>query len=151
MSRILFDADSAVVLRDPTDDAEASTAWEATYFDLNVADGQVPYEQVDVLIRVTEAEIATGDETYTIQVRTSDDGSGSNTVVVGQVPTFGASGASVPEVTVPFNYVVRLDMPSIRKIDTDAAYLNVGVTVAGTVATGVKYGAYLIPVPPNGR
>lgn len=131
-SSLIFDTETAVTLRDVTDGAETASAAE-----VGVAFDPDNYDYVVVAINVTAIDSADADETYVLTVESDTAAAETNNVAQATLPNIRAIGTGM--------YQVVLHAGTIKKLDSDAAYLRVKATLGGTTPS-ITYGAWLAPV-----
>ena len=95
----------------------------------------------DVVIDLTACEIASGDEIYTVSIEASNDADmNSNSVCLGR-KTF---GNAVLPMDNSLNTIGRYVIPFRNEENgTLYRYVRLHTTVAGTVATGINYSAFI--------
>lgn len=138
--------DAALQLKDAglvAADAAATVGGSAKILDLGV--GLV---EGDVIIDVSEIEIATGDERYTIIAQFSNSATFASGIVIGScIPmgdgstigtAFGGSGVDVDDVVGRYILPIRNE-----RNGTWYRYLRLWTDVAGTLASGIGYTAFL--------
>jgi hypothetical protein len=137
-TRATYDAD--LVLK--TAGLIAASAAVATIVDLG--DGDI---MGDVIVDVSACEVATGDESYMVVAQFSDKSDFADTIINGAVLPLGdAAGLATI-----FNSVGDVDMvegryklPFTNKFDSVSyRYMRLYTVVAGTIATGINYTAYI--------
>lgn len=121
----------------------AASAAVATIIDLGSATSEIA---ADVVIDVTACETATGDEVYTILVEGSSSptfASGIDTLAMKQI------GHLTPKVggsDVTDGATGRFIIPFRNEVNgTIYRYIRLYTVVAGTIATGINYTAYMAP------
>lgn len=114
----------------------AATAAESTIIDLG--DG---FEDCFLVIDVTALEVASTDEIYDIRVEGSNvSGMGSGSVTLAVAPSMGNSGAPADADTGLGRFVVPVTNEQNGEL---YRYIRLHTTVAGTIATGINYSAFL--------
>jgi hypothetical protein len=136
--KFLVDKAAQVTLR-ATSAAQITASTAETGITLNNGaaywnSGNTPYQVLAVNILVKTIDRTTGDETYTFTVEVSNLVGGSYTVV-GTLSGVTAVGA----------YTILLDMDTIKKLVSNAAFIRINTTLAGTTPI-LDYDAYLAPI-----
>lgn len=113
----------------------AASAAGATILDLGDA-----LMEANLVLDVSALEVATGDEIYTVSIEGSNvAGMGSGSVVLAQVvlgnaPAPADADTGIGRTVVPFRNELN---------GTVYRYVRLFTTVAGTIATGINYSAFL--------
>jgi hypothetical protein len=136
--KFLVDKAAAVTLR-ATSAAQITASTAETGITLNNGtavwnSGQTPYQVLAVNVLVKTIDRTTGDEAYTFTVEVSNLVGGSYTVV-GTLAGVTAVGA----------YTILLDVDTIKKLVSNAAFIRINATLAGTTPI-LDYDAYLAPI-----
>mgnify|MGYP001617837773 CR=1 FL=1 len=131
--------DTALIMKDDgliAASAAATVASVATILD--VGNG---FTKGTVVVEVTAIEVATGDEIYSIEVQGSNSSSFASGIVI-------LSQLRVGDSTVSFESAdstvgtYRIPVEN-EKLGTHYRYMRIYTRVAGTVATGINYNAFL--------
>jgi hypothetical protein len=104
-----------------------------------------PVTWFDMIVDVTAIEVASGDEVYTIILEGSDDPAFASTIEALAILQLGAAAAATFLGNADVNsdigrYVCRAG--NLRNEHT-YRYLRITTVVAGTIATGINYSAFL--------
>lgn len=138
--RYIYDAAPATLFRARTDAAVTATA-DSTEIVLDGLDGywntegELADETFAVVINVT-AITTSGDATYSFAVTGTDGAAGALTGV-----TLGTLG-----ITAIGQYVVPVDVATIKQADNDFGGVKVALTVGGTTGKSVTYHAWLAQI-----
>ena len=128
--------------------AAGTVSAAATYVDLGAANA---YAEFDVVVDWTACEIASNDELYTIEVQGSDTTAFTLDYVLAQKDLGAVEVLVDPVDTAATGRVVLHCDNAVVTSATDpnsvagCRYIRVFCRVAGTVATGINYTAYLVP------
>jgi hypothetical protein len=99
--------------------------------------------EADVIIDATAVEVATGDELYTVIAEFSNSASFASGIVPGAMQYLG-DAAAIPGGGDTDNGVGRYKLPFTNVInDVHYRYMRLYTVVAGTIATGVNYKAFI--------
>lgn len=94
-----------------------------------------------LVVDVTAVEVASTDEVYTISLEGSNvSGMGSGSVQVAQAPVMGNAPAPADADTDTGRFVVPV---TNEQNGTLYRYVRIHTTVAGSIATGINYSAFL--------
>lgn len=108
------------------------------------------YTDGNVFLNVTALEVASGDEFYTIHYQLSNDadfGTDTNIHEGGSI-AIGADGARSTDANAADDAVGIYLLPFINeRAGTLYRYLRLYIVVAGTIATGINFEAYLVKNP----
>lgn len=142
--RYVFDAD--LLLKDAglvAADAAATVGGAAAVLDLGTG-----LFEGDIVIDVSAVEIASGDERYTVIAQLSSSSTFASSIVIASaIPigdgstigtAFGSSGVDVDDVAGRFVLPFRNE-----RNNTYYRYLRLWTDVAGTIATGINYTAFV--------
>lgn len=96
-----------------------------------------------VILDVTACEVATGDESYRVEVQVSDSATFASGVFIAALVHFGDSSVTFEsaDTAVPR----RQEVPFTNEINgVTYRYVRTFTRVAGTIATGINYSAYMV-------
>lgn len=148
-----FTLDSATQLKDAglvAADAAGQVSSAAAYVDLGAANA---YSKFAVVIDWTACEVASGDEAYDIQVQGSTATSFSTKYILASKKLGDSTVTLQPVDTPPSGRIVIFGDNVACTSATDPGseiacqYIRVYADVAGTIATGINYTAWFIPLP----
>ena len=107
---------------------------------LDLGDGRF---EADIIIDATAVEVASGDELYTIVAEFSNSATFASGIVPGSMQYLG-DAAAIPGGGDTDLGVGRYKLPFTNVInDTHYRYMRLYTVVAGTIATGVNYSAFV--------
>ena len=116
----------------------ASSAAVATIVDLGLGK-----QEADVIIDATAVEVASGDELYTIICEFSNSATFASGIVPGSMQYLG-DAAAIPGGGDTDNGEGRYKLPFTNVINgVHYRYMRLYTVVAGTIATGVNYSAFI--------
>ena len=145
--------DSATQLKDAgaiTSSAAGTVSSAAAYVDLGAANA---YAKFAVVVDWTACEVAMGDEVYDIQVQGSTATSFSTKYVLAS-KKLGDSSVNGQPVDTPASgrMVIFCDNVACTSASDPNSliatqYIRVYATIAGSIATGINYTAWFVPLP----
>jgi hypothetical protein len=143
-----YSFDSTLQLKDAGLVAASAAAQVASSNQIINLGGAVPFLGV-VVIDVTALEVDTGDEIYTIILEGSNSSSfASGNVALAAMPMGHATALAAGLASAGTG---RFELPFINvQADTAYQYLRLYTKIAGTIATGINYKAYIGRLPPDG-
>ena len=148
-----FTLDTATQLKDAglvAADAAGTVSSAAAYVDLGAANA---YAKFAVVIDWTACEVASGDEVYDLQVQGSTASSFSTKYILASKKLGDSSVTGQPVDTAASGRIVIFGDNVVHPHATDATqqlatqYIRVYADVGGTIATGINYTAWFIPLP----
>lgn len=142
-----FTLDSAIQMKDAglvASSAAATVGGSAKVHDI----GAAGYQRFALVIDVSAVEAATGDENYTILVQGATASSFSTAYTLARTSLGDSAQAGQPIDSLPGRYVVYGDnvINLAGSQTSQVQYLRVYTVVAGTIATGINFQAWLVPI-----
>ena len=147
-----FTLDGATQLKDAglvAADTAGQVNSAAAYFDVGAANA---YARYAIVIDWTACEVATGDEVYDLQIQGSTATSFSTKYILTSRKLGDSSVTLQPVDTPPSGRIVIYGDNVAHTSATDGSvqiacrYIRIYADVAGTIATGLNYTAWLVPI-----